>query len=164
MEYLSVNSFDTFYWHDALIESVQLENGNIVCQVRDLNITEENTENKFPYDMCIKQAEVIFEKATIVELMLWGHIETLPDKTTKHILNRELPIAEVRGYIKNLMDKNPVGYVFALNEFNCSNTGYSACFAINSSPEIFDITLSFSKGLIKWSEYSGKSWYVKDRS
>ena len=73
MKFVSINELDHFEFHDTQIISIENDNGNMKFILRMLNATTKNSQNNFPTDMCIKEAEVVFECANIIEMELGSY-------------------------------------------------------------------------------------------
>lgn len=163
MRYVVINELNHFDFHDASLEKISYHEGNMIWKVSSVNATTESSQNNFNEDMCIKEAEVIFQNFNIEKIVFSAYevydsnqilIESIESITAKpneydDILNRSL---------------EPYCYIYSMEELiEIEEEKYLACFNIDGGAGDYDITLSFTASTIQWNEYAGKAWYEHEK-
>lgn len=130
----------------------------MVWQLGAVNVTKTNSQNSFDMDMCIKEAQIVFEHYNI-EKVVFGAYEVYKNQTLVETV--EARIANPDEYNKIL--RNTLGdysYILCMEELLINNDKrHQVCFNIDGGVGNYDVILSFSKSIVQWDEYDGKAWY-----
>lgn len=73
MKYITINELNHFNFHDAELQKINLNNGNMIWQLSLVNATIQNSQNSFNEDMCIKEAEIVFENFNIEKIVFGAY-------------------------------------------------------------------------------------------
>jgi hypothetical protein len=113
--------------------------------------------------MCIKDAKLIFEHFAIEKIVFWAYQTMDSDRNiVESVPDVEASSDQYDDILKRTMEKHC--YLFSMNELpNTSDNRKRATFVINNAPEVYDLTLSYTKSIVQWDEYDGKAWYVEQR-
>jgi hypothetical protein len=69
MRYIATNELNHFNFHDAALEKMDFLHRNMTWELSALNATTQNSQNNFDKDMCIENAEIVFEQVQIVKIV-----------------------------------------------------------------------------------------------
>lgn len=69
MKYIAIDELNHFHFHDAKLENIDFRNENMIWQLSAVNATKKNSQNNFDKDMCIENAEVVFEHFNIIKII-----------------------------------------------------------------------------------------------
>ncbi len=153
MKYTSVNELGTFDFHDASFENVTFENGNMVWYLHDLNATTENSQNKYPEDMCIRVAKLTFRHFYPTKIISLGYEIHYKDPDT---IKSFPPVEHDKEYfIPFLQDAINGGFIQYINEF----TSDSAAFCVDNLKDICEIYFKCNDCTVEWEEFDGSAWY-----
>jgi hypothetical protein len=162
MRYVAVDELHHFNFHDARIKTIDWHGKDFVWQVDGINATTENSQNSCPKHMCIDSAEAVLKDARI-ESIVFGAYET---RNSYGILidSAEDRLASSYEY-DEVLEKTMLHHcdILAVEKFTKAEDGrFSACFKVDGfmgDMSVYDITMSFSKSIVSWSEFSGEAWY-----
>ncbi|MDF2542445.1 MAG: hypothetical protein K0S47_2163 [Herbinix sp.] len=152
MKYEAINELSNFEYHDSIIEKIYFKNNQMIWEVRNINATTENSQNNFDNHMCVVKAVMIFENAQIESVVFGGY--QMYDCNNVLLESKEEVIASPEEYDDIFKSIDGVS-IYSLNSFSVLDDGrYKVCFNTKC-----DITVIFSKSIIKWDDYSGMAWY-----
>jgi len=163
MKYVATDELAHFSFHDSFVTKLDFTDGKMVWTLLALNATTKNSQSGFDSDMCIEEAEAIFEDCNI-ESIVFGAYSTY---TMKNVLieSVEERTAELSEY-DNILSKMADGKcdILSMDELQNGQDGkLRACFMFNGGfvdlGMHFYVTISFLKSVITWDEFSGIAWY-----
>ena len=160
MKYTVINELNHFEYHDALLKKNTWNNKHLHWEVSAVNATIENSQNNFCKDMCIGNAEIIFEQAHIESIVSDAYQVYDSDNNLVESVKAVTVASEEYNKILSKLNED---YCFIMNMdgYQISENGnYTVCFSIyGSAIHGYCITISFSKSIISWDEFSGDAWY-----
>lgn len=163
MKYTAINELNFFDFHDAELQKIDINGDSLIWRLCSLNATTQNSQNSFNEDMCIKEAEVIFEHFNIEEIVFPAY--EVYDSDNNLIESVESITANPNEYddiLKKTLDS--YCYIYSMEELSkLGNDKNKVCFNIDGGAGDYYITLSYSKSIIHWNEYEGKAWYENEK-
>ena len=164
MKYTAINELNHFVYHDALLKKMTWRNKNLHWELSAVNATIENSQNNFCKDMCIESAEIIFEQAHVVSIV--SNAFQVYDSDNNLVESVEAITAISEEY-DTILSKSLENYCFimSMDGYQISENGnYEACFNIaDLVTHGYYITISFSKSIVSWEEFSGEAWYEESK-
>ena len=164
MKYEAVNELSNFDYHDAYINKIDFQNGQMIWEVENINAKTKNSQNNFDSDMCIGNAIMIF-KDVQTDIIFSDHFGAynVYDSNGNLIESRESPVKKTKPEEYNNILKEHAGHgdsiIFGMDSYSVLDGGkYTACFEVTD----FRITIIFSKSVITWDNFSGKAWYARE--
>ena len=162
MKYTSINELSCFEFHDANIEEIEFRDRNMVWRLSAVNATKENSQNSFDIDMCIDDAEIIFEDYEIVEIIFSAY--EIFDSNQVLIESAEARTAMPDEYVHILSETlGNYCYILGMKQIPNKDLRQKVCFDIDGGAGNYDLILSFSKSIVQWDEYNGKAWYEDEK-
>jgi len=166
MQYVAIDELEHFEYHDAEIVSIELKEHCMKWITKHINATKENTQNGYPTDMCVAEAEVVFESVEIKSIIY----AEFKSKELKDIFsnNSELILHEKpREAYASILSESVSAYcrIHGMHMEKTPADGkhkYAASFAIDGGAGVFDLHLDFDRMVISWNEFNGKAWYEED--
>lgn len=158
MKYTSVDELIHFQFHDAKIQKIDYNGMNMIWEASLVNVTTGNTQNQFSNDMCTNFSVIVFENCHI-ESIVFGASEAYQNGVL--VASCEAVTAIPKEY-ESILDKTPCGYcyIFGMDSLSDGKDGrYRSVFDITGGAGSYYLTLSFTKSIISWDEYSGLAWY-----
>ncbi len=159
MNYKAIDELNNFNFHDAQLHHIDYHDGSMVWKLSSVNVTSQNSQNNFDKDMCIKDASIVFENIHI-EKIVFSAYKTY-DANNILIKSEDAIIANPNDYsdiLKNTF--NSYCYILSMELLpNILEKKHFVSFNIDGGAGNYDLTLSFSKSIVQWNEYSGKAWY-----
>lgn len=153
MEYILINEHSNIDFHDAYINSVYLQGNNMIWELAALQ-----TQNII-HDVCddncyIKNAVMILEEAHIESIFISGykHYENGVLKASKESVFA--PPNKFDTLLKDISYKN-YSYIFGIKELSPTDKKQYKISIMTK----YEITITFEKSFIKWSEFGGVEWY-----
>lgn len=73
MQYIAIDELSHFDFHDAELQKIDFNDGNMKWKLSSVNATKRNSQNSFNEDMCIKEAEIIFESFNINKIVFGAY-------------------------------------------------------------------------------------------
>lgn len=165
MQYVAIDELEHFEYHDAEIVSIELKEHCMKWMTKHINATKENTQNTFPVDMCVPEAEIVFESVEIKSITIIGfEVHNANHELIEHEETREA----CPGEFASILSKSVSIYcrIFGMCIEKTPADGkhkYSATFTIVSGVDVFDIQLDFDRVVISWNEFNGIAWYEEDK-
>jgi hypothetical protein len=162
MQYIAINELSNFDFHDAELQKIDFNDGNMKLQLSSVNATKQNSQNSFNKDMCIKETEIIF-KSFNIEKIVFGAYEVY-DSNEVLIESVEAITANPDEYddiLKNSL--NDYCYIYSMEELLEIEDRNLVCFNIDGGAGYYYLTLSFSKSIVQWNDYYGKAWYEYEK-
>jgi len=163
LKYITIDELNHFEYHDAEIKKIDFSNGNMIWHLSAVNATKENSQNSFDKDMCIKDAEIVFEHFNLVKIVFNAY--KVYDSNNVLIESVEAKIANPDEY--NAILNNTLlsyCYISSMEELPMNeDKEYQICFDIDGGAGGYYLTLSYSKSIAQWDEYSGKAWYEDEK-
>ena len=159
MRYKAIDELDYFEFHDAEIKEIKLINDQMIWRVSSINVTTANTQNNNPKDMCVENADMIFENISI-ERLEFGAYTYSNDRMIKSV---EARTAKAEEYV-DILTETTSGYcfIYQMDELDkVDGERYRACFNIDGGAGNFYLTFSFSKSIVEWDSFNGEAWYVQ---
>lgn len=162
MKYTVINQLTDINLHDAEINRIFFEDDQIIW---DLAVVQAPVmyipQKKLTDDICyLKGALMIFENAHIEIIEIGGH--QVYDKNRNLIEWKESVILSPNEYVdflKNISFERG-SYIYGIKELYVTNDDqYRVSFAVSGC----DITIKYTKSIIKWDEFAGKEWRRKLR-
>jgi hypothetical protein len=163
MEYIAIDELNHFSFHDAEIQKIDFCFGNMKWQVTAANATIQNTQNSLQKDMCIDEAEIIFEDVQVEKIVFSAY--KVFDSNNNLIQSVEEKIADSDEYI-DILENTVSGfcYIYSMeNLLKLDDKKYSVCFNIDGSVGNYYLTLLFSKSIVQWNKYRGIAWYEDEK-
>lgn len=163
MKYIAINELNHFNFHDAELQKITFYNGNMIWQLSAVNATIQNSQNSFDEDMCISEAEIIFENFNINKIVFGAY--KVYDSNKVIIESVEEKIANPNEYT-DILNKTLGNYCYIFNMEELpmiEGEKYQVCFNIDGGVGNYDLTITFSKSIVQWDEYSGKAWYEDEK-
>lgn len=163
MKYISIDELNYFDFHDAQLQKIDIDCDSLRWRLSSLNATTQNSQNSFNEDMCIKEAEVIFEHFNIEEIVFEAY--KVYDSDNNLIESVEAIAANPNEY-DNIFKKtlDSYCYIYSMEELSkLEDKKNMVCFNIDGGAGDYYITLSFYKSIVQWNEYNGKAWYENEK-
>jgi hypothetical protein len=162
MKYVAIDELNNFSFHDAKIQKIDLHDGNMTWQLSLVNATIENSQNEFDKDMCIEQAEIIFEHVCIVDIVFGAYKVFSNHVLIESVEARSANPNEYNDILQKTLDD--YCYIYSMKELpNADNETHLVCFHIDGGVGNYFLTLSFSKSIVQWNEYCGMAWYEDEK-
>ena len=159
MKYIAINELDKFEFHDAQIERIEFKESKMIWYISAVNATTENSQNNFPKDMCIDNAQLFFENVAIESIAFLAYKITHANGSITEVERRPVPNNECHEILEN----STTDYcgIFRLENLSQNNDKtFIATFSIDSfSVGFYDLIFSFSKATVQWDTYYGEAWY-----
>ncbi len=162
MPYISIDELEHFEFHDAEVVSIELKDQCMKWMTRNINATKENTQNSFQIDMCVPEAEIIFETVEIKSI-IFGEFKVF--NANHELIRHEKPREACPGEFASILSESLSTYcwIFEMEKEPADGKHkYAAAFTIDGGAGCFDIQLAFDRVVISWNEFSGKAWYEDD--
>lgn len=163
MRYIAINELNHFEFHDAQLQKIDCNDVNMRWQLSVVNATIQNSQNNFDKDMCIKEAEILFENVQIEEIVFAAY---------KVYDSNEVLIESVEAKTANLNEYNDIlrntlssyCYIYSMKELpKVDGKTHIVCFNIDGGAGNYYLTLSFTKSIVQWNKYNGKAWYEDEK-
>lgn len=156
-----IDELTHFAYHDAEVVKIELEDQRMTWMTKSINATKENTQNSYPNDMCIADAEIVFQTVEIRRLIFCekGTIDANRNYI-QTVARREASPTEYTSILNKAAD----GYCW-IQGMHMEETPadgkhqFAADFSIVANDDVFDILLEFDHTVISWDVFSGKAWY-----
>ena len=158
MKYVSTNELRNFSFHDGRIESICFRDERMIWKVCAINATKENTQNDFEKDMCIAAADMIFEDANIDSVVFNAY--KVYDSAGNLLKESKARTVTEEEY-SEIQQKSTGNYWCILSAIE--PTQNTVNFEIDSIAGSYNITISYSKIVIKWDEFDGEAWYEDEK-
>ncbi len=164
MQYIAIDELEHFEYHDAEIVSIERKEHCMKWITRHINATKENTQNGYPTDMCVAEAEIIYESVEIQSIIFAGS-GTLNDN--HEYIQLEKPREAKPSEFTSILSDSLSNYcrIHGMGMEKAPPDGkhkYAASFTIDGGAGIFDIMLDFDRVVISWNEFNGIAWYEED--
>ena len=159
MKYAAINELTHFQFHDAEIKNINFCNEHMIWEVTAVNATTMNTQNKFDKDMCIEKAQITFEN-TCIKSIVFNSYEVYDHN--KNLIESKEPIAANSSEYRDILRKTLEGfcYIYSIETFHTTEINqYKARFNIDGGAGMYDLTIEFTKFIVRWNNFSGEAWY-----
>ena len=159
MKHTVVNDLNHFSYHDAEIQEMKWHDNNLVFVVSEINATTTNAQNSHCKDMCIDNANILFENAHI-ESIVFNAYKTY-DSNKNLVKSVEAETATEEEYADILRESlNDYCYILSMSNYKKSTDDrYTICFIIDGGAGSYDLTISFVRSTISWKDFLGEAWY-----
>ncbi len=159
--FISKNNLDEFEFHDAYITNICIKDKSLYWKVGDLNVTTSNSRNHNDTDMCIDEAEIIFEDYEIKTMTLLGHSSYEPGATepSEVVENRLYTTKEIDAEMKQSIGDCYFYFNYLIYHKQIGKGEAQFLYSDNYG-KCLEIVMQFSNVTIKWDDYVGKAWYV----
>ncbi len=163
MRYIAIDELNHFSFHDAELQKIDFHDGNMIWQLSAVNATIHNSQNSFDKDMCIEEAEIVFENVQIEKIVFGAY--KVYDSNQALIESVEAKTANPNEYNKILRNTmSNYCYIYSMEESpKVEGKTHIVCFNIDGGAGNYYLTLSFTKSTVQWNEYSGKAWYEDEK-
>lgn len=161
MLYTSIDELAHFEYHDAEVVNIEMKDQCMTWTTKSINATTENTQNSYPTDMCIADAEIVFKSIEIKRLIFCE--SGVVDANNNYIqttMQREANPAEYASILTESV--NGYCWIHGMHMVETPTDGkhrYCADFSIVANDDVFDILLEFDHVVISWDAFNGKAWY-----
>jgi hypothetical protein len=161
MKYVSTNELNHFSFHDAQLVEIELNNGNMIWKFEEVNATVRNSQNKYDKDMCIEKGKIVFENIQIESIIFSGYkVYDSNNVLIKSVEAKKANPDEYNNILKNTC--TDFCYIFSMEELPSKSKRYVVSFDINGGGN-YEITLSFTKSIVKWNDFKGIAWYENEK-
>jgi len=162
MKYIAINELNRFEFHDAELQKIDFNDGNMRWQLSSVSATKQNSQNSFNEDMCIKEAEIIYESFNI-EKIVFGAYQVY-DANQVLIESVEAITANLDEYDDILINSlKHYCYIYSMEELLEIEDRNLVCFNIDGGAGNYYLMFSFSKSIVQWNEYAGEAWYESEK-
>lgn len=162
MQYISIDEMEHFSFHDAELISIDLLDQSMKWVTKHINATTENTQNSHPTDMCVAEAEIVFETVEIKSIIFCEYkMFDSNHKLVKHEKPREAPPCEFDSILRESL--SAYCWINGMHTESAPTDGkhkHSVTFSIDGGAGFFDMLLVFDRVVISWDKFDGKAWYV----
>ena len=119
MKHIVINELNHFSYHDAEIQEMKWHGNDLIFVVSGINATTTNTQNSYCKDMCIDNATIVFENASI-ESIVFDAYKTY-DSNKILIKSVEAEAATEEEYADILRESlNRYCYIFSMDNYKKS--------------------------------------------
>lgn len=163
MKYIAINELNHFEFHDAELQKIDCNDENMRWQLSSVNATMQNSQNNLGKDMCIKEAEILFENIQIEEIVFAAYkVYDSNYVLIKSVGAKTANLDEYNDILKNTLSS--YCYIYSFEELNkVDGKTHIVCINIDGGAGIYYLTISFTKSIVQWNEYSGKAWYEYEK-
>ena len=165
MRYTSIDELEHFEFHDAELQSLALEESDMVWVAKNVNVTTANSQNDHPTDMCIKNASLLFESAKIESIVFCEYtIHDANGVLIEHVKPLKASPDEFNAILRESLDS----YCFirdryTKDELASDRRKYTTTFTIDGGAGVYDLTFSYDRVIVSWDELDGKAWYEDEK-
>ena len=159
MKYCSIDELDHFEFHDSAAEEIGLEEGKLVCWLRELNVTTENSQSGHVTDMRVGKARMTLEGVRLE----WAKGDVSPAGRDGSVSVVMRSLGEFADYFRPRKDWGL--QIICLDGYCRNGDGRfrAEWVFFAEGNDFFTARLSFDKAIVEWDEYSGKAWYADRR-
>ncbi|SEP42141.1 hypothetical protein [Propionispora vibrioides] len=162
MKYVAIDELNHFSFHDAELQKIDIYEDKMRWLLSAINATVQNSQNSYDEDMCIIEAEIIFEHFKIENIVIGEY--KVYDSSHKLIESVEAITVDADKY-DDILKKTLNGYcyLYSMEELHTDDDKNVVCFIIDGGDDTYHLTISFSKSTVIWDNYDGKAWYEHDK-
>ena len=162
MLYVSIDELEHIVYHDAEVVNIKMKDQCMTWMTKSINVTTDNTQNSYPNDMCVADAEIVFESFEIKSLIF-------SEKGTFDANNNYIRTATQReaspSKYASILSKSTIEYCWiqGMHMVEVPADGkhrFAADFSIVTDDDVFDILLEYDHVVISWDAFNGNAWYV----
>ncbi len=154
MEYISINIFSDFEFHDAYFKFESFENSRLIISVRYLNIHKNTEQNPYAADMEIDIAKITFDNFQVKSFE--------PGRTWKQDKNGKLYTDEPQIIFEGETAKEKLLSELRLGttvfEFGTLGNGNHYFDGMGNEPW-FQAQFLFDSATIQWDKFKKTAWY-----
>lgn len=159
MKFIAIDEINHFEFHDAQLQKIDFHDGNMTWQLSSVNATTQNSQNNSDKDLCIDQADIVFENINIVEIVFSAYkVYNSKNVIIESVEARKASPNEYSDILTGSLGN--YCYILSMKELpENEDKSHTVCFTISGGIGDYFLTLSFSKSIVQWDEYSGEAWY-----
>lgn len=165
MKYTSVNEPNEFSFHDACIENIRIDGGDMIWTVEAANAAKSNSQNSHDTDMCIESAEVVF-KNYHVNSMHYSAYTKYVGNVMQEISENWVDQKEAAEYTANLIGKGQIGEIYSLSGYNSSGGSMieteiwiNSSFCNEDNMRVPCLRIFCTDFIVCWDNFDGAAWY-----
>lgn len=158
-KFLSVDELDTFEFHDARFQSIEIGTENMTWELEQVNVTTKNSQNNFDVDMEAGVLLLSFKNWKATRIEYYG--SKTYDQKGNLIKAEPGIIASVEDYHK-ILTAIPVnhGWISRISRYNKDQDFNKFTIDILTHSDSLIVDLEYSEVKAEWDVFLSEAWYV----
>ena len=150
------DEINEFYYHDAVIDSVEVNGSNMIWKTSGVCIKTSNSQNNETYDTIADNLEMRFINFQIIDIIKCGYEQY----DNNNILiasyaNKKLEGNEFYLVVDGMFDSKSYLRLYG-GDYEANNY----CFDIEINNELYGIILNYDMFIAEWDYTTNEAWYV----
>ena len=158
-KYISINEFDTFKFHDAQFDNIEINNENMIWELEKANVTKANSQNDLDTDMEVGLLLLTFKNCKVTRIEHFGC--KYYDKAGNLIKEEPNIITSIEDYLEILNDiPSNHGWISRISSYSKDQNRYRISIDILTFSDSLIIDFEFSEVKAEWDIFKKEAWYI----